>query len=71
MAVLLPFACAMRPEAGMIGLWALAAVATDTAVDTAGGSIEDSRHPFRSRRFWAAGIAAFALLVPHIWHLWV
>jgi len=70
MAVLLPFACAMRPEAGMIGLWALAAVAANTAADTAGGSPEDFRHPFLSRRFWAAGIAAFALLVPHIWHIW-
>ena len=67
LAVVLPFACYMRPESVLITLWALAAVSFNLfPIDS--HPQPPFRHPFATRSFWVMGIIAFALIIPHIWH---
>jgi hypothetical protein len=80
LAAVLPFAGAMRPEAAMIGLWALLAAAMNlfSAVaphpdplpqgERGAGTILPLPHPFATRVFWAMGLVSFALIIPLIWH---
>ncbi len=75
LAALLPFACTMRPESALIGLWALAALAVEkigTAPIFAAPDFADAspRHPMATREFWVMGLIAFAFFIPHLWHLW-
>ena len=75
LAAVLPFACAMRPESAMIGLWALAAAALNLFSDAPAPSRSDrmrcvSRIPFATRVFWAMGLISFALVIPLIWHFY-
>ena len=67
LAVVLPFACYMRPESSLIALWALAAVSFNL-FSTGSDPEPPFRHPFATRSFWATGLIAFALIIPHIWH---
>ncbi len=69
MMAVLPFACTMRPESAMIGMWALAA----TAMNLFSGERKAERalpHPFAMRDFWAMGVVCFALMIPQIWHFY-
>jgi len=73
LAVLLPFACTLRQESALIGLWVLAALAVEkigTAPNFANFSASSPRFPFATREFWAMGLIAFAFFIPHLWHLW-
>ena len=67
LAAVLPFACYMRPESSLIALWALAAVSFNL-FSTGSDPEPPFRHPFATRSFWATGLIAFALIIPHIWH---
>ncbi len=70
LAVLLPFACTLRPESALIGLWALAALAVGK-IGTAPNFQDAPLHrPFATREFWGLGLIAFAFFIPHLWHLW-
>jgi hypothetical protein len=68
LAAVLPFACAMRPESAMIGLWALLAAAVNlfSVVTPPPGPYRP--HPFATRVFWAMGLVSFGLAIPLIWH---
>jgi len=73
LAVILPFACTLRMESGLLGLWALAALAIakiGTAPNFDDPAAGPPRHPFATREFWALGLVAFAFFIPHLWHLW-
>ncbi|TRZ78557.1 MAG: hypothetical protein D4R93_00105 [Deltaproteobacteria bacterium] len=67
LAVVLPFACYMRPESSLITLWVLAAVSFNL-FSTISDPERPFRHPFATRSFWATGLIAFALIIPHFWH---
>lgn len=71
--IVLPFACYMRPESALIALWALAAVAMNLFSIPSphpGSHPTLFRHPLATRSFWAMRLIAFALIIPHIWHLY-
>lgn len=80
LAVVLPFACAMRPESALIALWVFAAAAINLFADgrrPAAVSPDPARcsgahfcHPLATRSFWAIGLIAFALILPHVWHFY-
>ena len=67
LAVVLPFACYMRPESSLIALWALVAVSLNL-FSTVSDPEPAFRHPFATRSFWVTGLFAFALIIPHFWH---
>jgi len=67
LAVVLPFACYMRPESSLIALWAFAAVSFNL-FSTVCHPQPPFRHPLTTRSFWAMGLIAFALIIPHVWH---
>ncbi len=69
MLTVLPFACAMRPESGMIAMWAVMAAALNLFSD--GSPYSDPLpNPFATRVFWAMGLVFFALIIPDIWHFY-
>jgi len=70
LAALFPFACTLRPESALIGLWALAALAIGKIGTAPNFQDASLRHPFATREFWAMGLVAFAFFIPHLWHLW-
>jgi hypothetical protein len=80
LAAVLPFACAMRPESALIALWVFAAAAINLFADgrrPAAVSPDPARcsgahfcHPLATRSFWAIGLIAFALILPHVWHFY-
>jgi len=68
LAAVLPFACTLRPESALIGLWVIAALAVlDSSASTAS---PPGRRPLARREFWGMGLVAATFLVPHLWHLW-
>ncbi|MCX5839210.1 MAG: glycosyltransferase family 39 protein [Deltaproteobacteria bacterium] len=67
LAVVLPFACYMRPESSLIALWTFAAMSINL-FSTLSDPQPPFRHPFMTRPFWAAGLIAFAFIIPMIWH---
>lgn len=67
LAVVLPFACYMRPESSLITLWAFAALSFNL-FSTVSHPQPPCRNPFATRSFWVMGLIAFALIIPHMWH---
>ncbi|MBN2437316.1 MAG: glycosyltransferase family 39 protein [Deltaproteobacteria bacterium] len=70
LAAVLPFACYMRPESSLIALWTFAAVSVNL-FSVPSDPHHPLRHPFATRPFWAAGLFAFAFIIPMIWHFFV
>lgn len=80
LAAVLPFACAMRPESALIALWVFAAVAINLFADSRRPAVVSPdparcsethfRNPLATRSFWAIGLIAFALILPHVWHFY-
>ncbi len=82
MAVMLPFACNIRPESSLIAFVVLAAVALNLFGEKPAKASDilphpepdDSAfprpHPFANRIFWAMGLFSFALIIPLILHFY-
>lgn len=62
LAAVLAFCLAMRPEAGLIVLWVLAAAALNP--------FGKRPHPLAAASIWAGGAFFLALAIPHLWHLY-
>ncbi|MDD5712532.1 MAG: glycosyltransferase family 39 protein, partial [Smithellaceae bacterium] len=65
--LLVPIACQIRPESGLIGLWALIAAVLISPPDQAGTG---RRNIIRRREAWSLAVIPLAFLLPHLLHVY-